>query len=193
MARQKLRDQLPSDREQGGTSLYEQSPPLGIDLPVVSPAQRRSQVALEQLTEHEFVQVMWQVELPPHEALPLGPSVAVQVELPVQFRLQESPHAPTHSVWFEQEIEQLPALPPQAAALKEQLDPELQVQLAPLQAGGGAAEEPPQAWRRTTNPITAKNRMTDRSTANGRFKPPLGDGEQHLGGFLAGRRRAEPG
>jgi hypothetical protein len=71
---------------------------LGIDLPVVSPAQRRSQVALEQLTEHEFVQVMWQVELPPHEALPLGPSVAVQVEFPVQSRLQDLPHAPTHSV-----------------------------------------------------------------------------------------------
>jgi len=104
-------------------------------------------VALLQLTEHEPVHVMWQVELPPHEALPLAPRVVVQVELPVQLRLHDSPQEPTQLVWLEHEIEQLPAEPPQVSAAKEQLDPELQVQLAPLQVGAGAGVEPPQPQR----------------------------------------------
>jgi hypothetical protein len=108
-----------------------------------SPAQRRSQVALEQLTEHDPVQVMWQVELPLHEALLLGPMVAVQVELPVQLRLHDLPHEPAHSVWAEQDREQLPEFPPQISSLKEHCAPELQAQLAPPHTGGGAAEEPP--------------------------------------------------
>jgi hypothetical protein len=55
-------------------------------------------VALVQLTEQEPVQVMWQVELPLHETLPLAPTVAVHVELPVQSTLQESRQAPLQSV-----------------------------------------------------------------------------------------------
>jgi hypothetical protein len=107
-------------------------------------------VALLQLTEQEPVQVMWQVELPLQLTLPLGPTVVVQVELLAQFRLHESVHAPEQAVWFSQESEQLPASPPQIAALKSQLIPELHVQLAPVQAGGGAEEDPPQAERTTT-------------------------------------------
>jgi hypothetical protein len=75
-----------------------QLPPLGIARAEVSPEQRRSQVALVQLTEQEPVQVMWQVELPLHETLPLAPTVAVHVELPVQSTLQESRQAPLQSV-----------------------------------------------------------------------------------------------
>jgi hypothetical protein len=116
-------------------------------LEVESPAHLRSQVALEQLTEHEPVHVMWQVALPLHVTLPLGPRVVVQVELLAQLRLHESAHAPEQSVWFSHESEQLPAPPPQVPALNAQLIPELQVQLAPEQTGGGAEEDPPQAPR----------------------------------------------
>ena len=75
-----------------------QLPPVGIKCAAESPAHFRSQVALEQLTEQQPVQVMWQVELPLHETLPLAPTVAVHVELPVQSTLQESRHAPLHTV-----------------------------------------------------------------------------------------------
>lgn len=112
-----------------------------------SPAHLRSQVALLQLTEQEPVQVMWQVAFPLQLTLPLGPRMVVQVELLAQFRLHESVHAPEQVVWFSQESEQLPASPPQVPALKSQLIPELQVQLAPVQTGGGAEEDPPQAPR----------------------------------------------
>lgn len=129
---------------------YGQPPPFGIDLAELSPAHLRSQVALEQLTEQEPVQVMWQVALPLHVTLPLGPTVVVQVELLAQFRLHESVHAPEQVVWFSQEREQLPASPPQSPAVNAQLIPELQLQLAPLQTGGGAEEDPPQAQRTNT-------------------------------------------
>jgi hypothetical protein len=107
-------------------------------------------VALVQLTEQEPVQVMWHVELPLHDTLPLGPTVVVHVEFPVQFRLQESRHSPAHDVWFSHESEQLPASPPQVAPLNEQFIPELQVQLAPVQTGAGTEEEDPQPARMRT-------------------------------------------
>jgi hypothetical protein len=120
----------------------------------LSPAQRREHVALVQLTEHESVQVMWQVELPLHEMLLLLPTVAEQVELPVQSRLQDSAQAPAHVVCAEQESEQLPVPLPQLVGVKLQLVPELQLQLAPLQTGGGAALpplHPPRSIAMTTN------------------------------------------
>jgi hypothetical protein len=136
--------------EQESTADQGQLPPLAMSWGAVSPAQRRSHAALVQLTEQEPVQVMWQVELPLHETLPLAPTVAVQVELPVQLRLHDSAHAPAQLVWFEHESEQLPAPAPQDWAVKPQLAPELQVQLAPVQVGGGAGLEPPQAPRKRT-------------------------------------------
>jgi hypothetical protein len=63
-----------------------------------SPAQRRSQVALLQLTEHEPMHVMWQVEFPLHETLALAPTVAVQEEFPVQSTLHEARHDPAQLV-----------------------------------------------------------------------------------------------
>ena len=110
-----------------------------------------------QLTEQEPVQVMWQVELPLHDTLPLGPTVVVHVEFPPQFRLQESRHSPAHDVWFSHESEQLPASPPQVVPLNEQLVPELQVQLAPVQTGAGADEDPHPA--RTTTRIARRLRI----------------------------------
>jgi hypothetical protein len=103
-------------------------------------------VAAVQLTEQEPVQVTWQVELPLHETLPLGPTVVVQVELPVQSTLHESWHEPLQLVWFEHDREQLPASPPQVLELKAQAAPELHEQVAPPQVGG-VALEPPQAAR----------------------------------------------
>jgi hypothetical protein len=111
-----------------------------------------------QLTEQEPVQVMWQVELPLHDTLPLAPTVVVQVELPVQLTLHESKHAPAQVVWFSHEKEQLPASPPQVAALYAQLIPELQEQVAPVQVGGGSEAAPPQALRTTTT-TASKIRM----------------------------------
>jgi hypothetical protein len=51
-----------------------------------------------QLTEHEPVHVMWQVEFPLHETLALLPTVAVHTELPVQSTLHESRHIPAQLV-----------------------------------------------------------------------------------------------
>lgn len=117
-----------------------------------------------QLTEHEPVQVMWQVELPLHETLPLAPSVVVQTELSVQLRLHESRQAPAQLVWFAQESEQLPASPPQVPAVKAQLIPELHEQVAPVQAGGGVGVEldPPHAPRpRKRTRTGSRVRMSD--------------------------------
>src|SRR5512142_2175265 len=99
---------------------------------------------------------MWQVALPLQLILPLAPTVVVQVELLAQFRLHEAVHAPEQTVWFSQDSEQLPASPPQVAALKSQLIPELQVQPAPVQTGGGTEEDPPQTQSNTcaTGPHT---------------------------------------
>jgi hypothetical protein len=106
-----------------------------------SPEQRRSHVAAVQLTEQEPVHVMWQVELPLHETLALFPTVAVQVELPVQSTLHESRHCPEQSVWFEQASVQLPASPPQVFVVNVQLIPELHEQDAPAQVAGAAGGE----------------------------------------------------
>lgn len=51
-----------------------------------------------QLKEHEPVQVTWHVEPPPQEMLPLGPTVVVQIELPVHSMLHEEPQLPAHVV-----------------------------------------------------------------------------------------------
>lgn len=75
-----------------------QLPPFGMECEDESPAQRRSQVPLLQLTEQEPVQVMWQVEFPLHETLALAPTVAVQVEFPVQSILHEARHDPAQLV-----------------------------------------------------------------------------------------------
>ena len=118
-----------------------QLPPFGMEWEAESPAQRRSHVALVQLTEQEPVHVMWQVELPLHETLALFPTVAVHAEFPVQSTLHESRHAPAQVVWFEHEREQLPASPPQLFAVNAQLPPELQEHDAPPQVGGGLEPE----------------------------------------------------
>jgi len=74
--------------------------------------------------------------------LPPGPTVVVHVELPVHSMLHDAPHAPSHAVWAVQLIEQAPPSPPHVEALKAQLVPELQVQVAPLQVGADVAEPP---------------------------------------------------
>jgi hypothetical protein len=126
---------------------------------MASPAHRRSQVALVQLTEQLPVQVTWQMELPLHDTLPLAPTVGEQVELPVQSTLHESRQLPAQLVWFEQLRLQLPASPPQLAAENAQLPPELQLQLAPEQVGGGVEEPPqaPSAEARVTTRVSEQN------------------------------------
>lgn len=84
--------------------------------------------------------MMWHLELPLHETLPLGPTVAVHSELPVQLRLHDFEHEPTQVVWFAHESEQLPSAAPQICSLKPQLVPDVQEQLAPEHVGGGALE-----------------------------------------------------
>jgi hypothetical protein len=128
---------------------------------MLSPAHRRSQVALVQLTEQLPVQVTWQMELPLHDTLPLAPTVGEQVELPVQSTLQESRQLPAQLVWFEQVRLQLPASPPQLAAENAQLPPELQLQLPPEQVGGGV-EEPPQAQSPEVSATIRPNRKNAR-------------------------------
>jgi len=126
---------------------------------VASPAQRRSQVALVQLTEQLPVQVTWQIELPLQDTLPLAPTVGAQVEFPVQSTLQDSRQLPLQLVWFEQVRLQLPASdPPQVAAEKAQLPPELHEQLAPLQVGAGV-EELPQAPAPPASITTRMNKV----------------------------------
>jgi hypothetical protein len=44
------------------------------------------------------VQATWHVAPPPHEMLPLWPSVTVQVDWPVQLILQEGPQLPLQTV-----------------------------------------------------------------------------------------------
>ena len=107
--------------------------------------------------------MMWQVAFPLQDTLPLGPTVVVQVELLAQFRLHDSVHAPEQVVWSSHDREQLPLPPPQVIALNSQLIPELHVQLAPVQTGGGAEEDPPQAPR-------ARRKTTSRLRM-GHFRP----------------------
>lgn len=136
-----------------------QLPPFEIECADESPAQRRSQVALVQLTEQEPVQVMWQVEFPLQDTLALAPTVAVQVELPVQSTLHELRHDPAQLVWFEHPSEQLPASPPHEFAVNAQLVPELQVHEAPEQVGAGALVELPQAPSMVTTTTARRIRM----------------------------------
>jgi hypothetical protein len=108
-----------------------------------------------QLTEHDPVQVTWQMELPLHDTLPLAPTVVVHLELPVQSRLQEARQEPAQVVWFEHEREQLPASPPQLSALNAQLLPELHEQLDSLQVGDGVEVDPqaPTSKTRTASSV----------------------------------------
>jgi hypothetical protein len=137
-----------------------QLPPFGIECAAESPAQRRSHVALLQLTEQEPVQVMWQVEFPLQDTLPLAPTVAVHVELPVQSTLHESWHDPAQLVWFEQPSEQLPPSPPQVFAVNAQLVPELHVHDAPEQVGAGALVELPHDASMVATAIAKTMRMS---------------------------------
>jgi hypothetical protein len=108
------------------------------------------------------------VEFPLHDTLPLGPTLAVQTELPVQSTLHELPQEPAQAVWFEHDSVQLPPSPPQLAALNPQLVPELQEQVEPLQVAGATVElELPQAARHRTR---AKMRISQ-------FSPTLHKGE----------------
>jgi hypothetical protein len=74
---------------------YGQLPPFGIERAVVSFAHMRSQVLpVEHDTEHEAVHVMWQVEFPVHDTLPLAPSVAVRSDPDVVLMLHDWLHEP---------------------------------------------------------------------------------------------------
>ncbi len=109
------------------------------------------------------------MEFPLHDTLPLGPTLVVQTELPVQSTLHELPQEPPQAVWFEHDSVQLPPSPPQLAALNPQLVPELQEQVEPLHVAGGTVElELPQAARDRTR--ANRMRMTH-------FSPPLHESE----------------
>jgi len=93
------------------------------------------------VTEQAPVQVMWQTEPSSQVTLPLSPTVRSQVEPPLQSTLHESPQVPVQSL-----------KPPQSRLQLwlSQVEPlrshELfagQLQLEPVQSGGGASE--PQA------------------------------------------------
>jgi hypothetical protein len=144
-----------------GAGFHGQLPPFGIACAFESPAHKRSHVALVQLTEQEPVQVMWHVELPLHETLPLGPTVVVHVEFPVHARLQELPHDPLQLVWFSHASVQLPPSPPHIAALNPQVIPELHEHVAPVQTGAGAEAEPPHAINATRHDMS-RGRMSPR-------------------------------
>jgi hypothetical protein len=92
---------------------------------------------------------MWQVELPVQVTLPPGATTGVQVELSVQSRVHEFRQAPPQLVWFPHEKRQVPASPPQAAAVREQLFPSLHEHVPPLQTGDGAVDDPQAARTRT--------------------------------------------
>lgn len=88
-----------------------------------------------QLSEHEPVQVTWQLEAS-HETLPLGPTVTVQLEPPLQSMLHDSAHEPVHVFEFAQSSEQLPSL--QVELPRSQLAPEGQMQDEPVHDGARA-------------------------------------------------------
>ena len=70
-----------------------------MDLDELSVAHFKSQVDPdEQLTEHEPVQLMWQVEFPVHDTLPLGPSISVHVDPDAQLALQDWAQLPLQTL-----------------------------------------------------------------------------------------------
>ncbi len=122
---------------------YGQLPPCGIDCFDV-PVQVRSQLEPpEHATEHEPLHVTWHVEPPVHEMLPLAPSVTVQVDSPLQSMLHDWLQLPEQSFLLVHASEQLPPAP-QLFAVKSQLAPVGQLQLAPVHVTGIELLEPPQ-------------------------------------------------
>jgi hypothetical protein len=124
-----------------------------------SPGQSNVQVALLQLRVQAPVQVMLQVELPPHVMVPPGATTGLQVELPSQSRLHELTQAPPQVVWFVHKKEQGPPSLPQFASVKEQLFPALQMHVAPAQTGAGAVEDPQAPRTRTRTRMAGSARM----------------------------------
>jgi hypothetical protein len=100
-------------------------------------------LASVQLTEHEPVQVTWQVEPPAQEMLPLAPRVTSQVDPPPQPMLHDSPQVPEQLLWSAQLSEQLP-VGPQLDCVNPQLICAGHMQLAPEQVRLLLAS-PPQA------------------------------------------------
>lgn len=136
----------PSSTANGRTS-YGQLPPCGIDCFDV-PAQVRSQLEPpEHATEQEPLHVTWHVEPPVHEMLPLAPSVTVQVDSPLQSMLHDWLQLPEQSFLLVQASEQLPPAP-QLFAVKSQLAPVGQLQLAPVHVTGIELLEPQPATQR---------------------------------------------
>lgn len=120
---------------------YGQLPPCGIDCFDV-PAQVKSQLEPpEHATEHEPLHVTWHVEPLVHEMLPLAPSVTVQVDSLLQSMLHDWLQLPEQSFLSVQAREQLPPAP-QLFAVKSQLAPVGQLQLAPVHVTGIELLEP---------------------------------------------------
>lgn len=121
-------------------------------------------MAPAQLTEHEPVQVTWQVEPDLHETLPLGPTVGEQVAPVPQSRLQELPQVPSQVLISAQLSVQLPPSTPQLVSLNRQESPVPQLQLAPVQASGfgGLVEQADDAKRREKKTARTKRRRIDR-------------------------------
>ena len=76
-----------------------------------------------------------------HERLPLAPSVTVQVDSPLQSMLHDWLQVPEQSFLLVQASEQLPPAP-QLFAVKSQLAPVGQLQLAPVHVTGIELPEP---------------------------------------------------
>jgi hypothetical protein len=93
--------------------------------------------SLAQLTEQEPVHSTVQLAPDSHVTLPLSPTVTSQLEWLPHTMLHECPHVPVQVLWEAHSSEQLGAVP-QALEVKSQLAPEAQLQLEPLQLGGGA-------------------------------------------------------
>lgn len=94
-------------------------------------AHLRSQFVFEpvQLSEHDPVQLTWQVEPPVHDTLPLGPTMTLQVEPPPQSMLHDCAQLPEQMLRSEQLSEQL--ADPQLDCVKLHVEPCRQLQLAP--------------------------------------------------------------
>lgn len=99
------------------------------------PAQVIAQVAPPlQLSEHEPVHVMSQLELPSQVALPLSPTVTLQLDPEAHERLHERPQAPAQVLLPLHRSEQL--APAQPEPVRSHEAPPEQVQLAPVHCGG---------------------------------------------------------
>lgn len=86
-----------------------------------------------QFTEQVPVHVMWHVAPPEQSTLALLPTVIVHIDVPVHFRLHESPHEPLQSFEFAQSSVQLA---PHELAEIEHVSPEGHEHDAPLHVGG---------------------------------------------------------